>query len=649
MTACVSALSRRLRCCGAQNERQVVDKVVKAMGSTDADVRVAAEGVHLAMGDAASLGPVVLLQKSLQFFMHRVANVRAGLCRTATALLADDAAAAALVALPLRRLVDEITSLVGDTARPVREATVALLAGMYVRCGEPLAWSLQGRGELSPEQLAATLAAIQAHSPQAERLLFDPKNPDPQPPVLEAAPSKAAPASPRGVKQVKTSAGGTMRSARRPAARGKAPAKETDWSALGLVADEGMGAWMPPAGLKATPPANDRDLADQLAQIHDIIKDTATEWNIRQKQLVRLQSLLAGGAATMPSFLGDAGMVLLQDGIALQMNDLRSALSREACTILCFAARLLTTEFSRFADIFIPQLAQRTFITVKIIRDTSHEANMVMFRNCRPHNALRAVMKELLSSKNNSLRDHCAEYLLIVLQMWETLALGKHAAVLDKALLSCVQDASMTARTTGREAYARYATLFPARAQALLKKMNPQAQKACEKLLGGGSSAGGASLPRPALRAVVAVATDTCVCALFLHSRELRALGWGAEEGDGLSAFSPGPAAPGLWPRRLRQPDAGVGWGQARARRRPGRSAASARARGLDAVSTVNGRCTAARAVAQHVGAGGRRGGGGSGAGVLLPHGRLQRARLRRGGRVADARVRIQLADGGVR
>ena len=80
--------------------------------------------------------------------------------------------------------------------------------------------------------------------------------------------------------------------------------------------------------------------------------------------------------------------------------------------------------------------------------------------------------------KNQVLRSKCCQYLLSILFNYPEPILEKHASVIEDVIMIAINEAAADTRATARECYLQYANILPSKAQELMARLNPSAQKA---------------------------------------------------------------------------------------------------------------------------------------------------------------------------
>jgi hypothetical protein len=98
-------------------------------------------------------------------------------------------------------------------------------------------------------------------------------------------------------------------------------AEDLDWVPLG-------------AELRMVKLYTEKEIEKEIGRLGDVLKDDRTaSWKERVAALHRICALVAGGAAEFDNF--PTMLYNLKDGLSMQIQDLRSAVAKEACAVLC--------------------------------------------------------------------------------------------------------------------------------------------------------------------------------------------------------------------------------------------------------------------------------------------------------------------------
>lgn len=160
----------------------------------------------------------------------------------------------------------------------------------------------------------------------------------------------------------------------------------------------------PPSGVRVY---SDKELKGEFEGIAKTLKNMAHDaWTDRQEACQRLSMLVEGGACEFESFALGFGK-LLRDPIADALNDLRSAIVKEACAAVSAISRALGDAFEPFAAQYVPILWTKTIITIQVIAESSHACVIDIVNNTQCPKLLRNVIEVGTADRDARLRACC--------------------------------------------------------------------------------------------------------------------------------------------------------------------------------------------------------------------------------------------------
>eukprot|EP00803_Ostreobium_quekettii_P000644 evm.model.scf_83.8 EVM.evm.TU.scf_83.8 scf_83:153419-159961(+) len=167
---------------------------------------------------------------------------------------------------------------------------------------------------------------------------------------------------------------------------------------------------------------SEKELKNELDKILTDL-GASIDWNKRLNALLRLEGMLSGSA---PSFPSCAELLRpVKDPLTAQINDRRSAVSRQACHVLGVMAASLGSRFELLAVHFLPVLFKVLIITIQVMAEAADVAVQTILYNCQMGRAAQKVCQAVTSDRNAKLRQHCTKYLLQVLETWPPSAYEK--------------------------------------------------------------------------------------------------------------------------------------------------------------------------------------------------------------------------------
>lgn len=217
---------------------------------------------------------------------------------------------------------------------------------------------------------------------------------------------------------------------------------------------------------------NDRELTKEVDNIHRVLSEQG-EWTQRKEALKRLQGLVVG-CSSMEAFCPLT--VRLRDQLATQIQDLRSAIVREVCTVVYLLARALGTEFETVGASLVPVLFKCTFVSIAVIAESGYQCIRAIVRHCQSQRVMGVLMEQFVH-KNSSLRWRCAQVLLLALQTWSPQILERHVDALESNIKLSMEDAGGDCRACGRKCFWAFFQAFEERGSRLYARLDGQKQR----------------------------------------------------------------------------------------------------------------------------------------------------------------------------
>ncbi|KNC55998.1 uncharacterized protein AMSG_02011 [Thecamonas trahens ATCC 50062] len=219
---------------------------------------------------------------------------------------------------------------------------------------------------------------------------------------------------------------------------------------------------------------SDRELASIFDAIRTPLLDAKTAaWTDRVAALVKLQGLVVGGAAQYPSF--HSGLASLRAPLTEQLSDLRSKVTKAACTTLVCLAESLGSGFESHADHFVPALFKLLPSSKAAISEPADHAIRAIIRASTLSAAIGRILAAV-TGKSTVLRKYCAAYMVLLLQTYSTDELRSRGDALCSAIRAAIADALPEVRAAGRQAYWAFEAHFPSPAGRLLASLDSATQ-----------------------------------------------------------------------------------------------------------------------------------------------------------------------------
>lgn len=209
-------------------------------------------------------------------------------------------------------------------------------------------------------------------------------------------------------------------------------------------------------------------------------------WTERMQALVEMNSVFTNMETSDTNVIGIDVWRTLKP-LKNMIQDLRSQIVKEVCTLLSTMARTLRDTMVPFLREVLPPLMDVRGSGNKVCATYCGECidTIVSFVVIRG-STLRFFIDTLLESKNKMIRLSCITVLHLVLKRWTEHALEKQdIQQIEKGLILALQDPSSTCRTQAYEMFSTFQPLFPDRAGLLLGSIDEHIQKRLESMLNG--------------------------------------------------------------------------------------------------------------------------------------------------------------------
>jgi len=226
----------------------------------------------------------------------------------------------------------------------------------------------------------------------------------------------------------------------------------------------------------------DRELQRELDGIQRTLADQKGDWKQRMKALQQLQGIVLASSEST-SFSGRdfaQHAVRIREPLVAQVQDLRSAIVREACSVLFLLAQVLGSDFEPFALAALPLLFKATFVAIAVIAESSFLCICAIVRECRTQRVLGALVEQH-NSRNGTLRWRCTQALLLALQTYPVHAVDKHVEAVEAVVRRALEDARDEVRAAGRQCFWVFQELYEERGARLYTRLDGNKQKVLEE------------------------------------------------------------------------------------------------------------------------------------------------------------------------
>jgi len=229
--------------------------------------------------------------------------------------------------------------------------------------------------------------------------------------------------------------------------------------------------------IEKVPVYTEKELATEFESFSSILNGTNADWNKRLKAIKRFEGLILGGAPHIGNFPVLMSKLYLQ--INAQLNDLRSAISKEACILVCLAAKQSGEILENFCDKIITKecLLKTVNSANRLTSEQGHACIATLLQEVRSPRIIPKIIEES-TSKNASLRQKIAEYIQIIITSYERHVIEKYQTILEGAITLAISDANKDVRQITRKTFQSYIELYPSKADKMLSNFDLSVQKA---------------------------------------------------------------------------------------------------------------------------------------------------------------------------
>lgn len=224
------------------------------------------------------------------------------------------------------------------------------------------------------------------------------------------------------------------------------------------------------------PITTDEELDTLLAQLEPALnmRETEHSWEHIDAALARFQAATRGGAHKVPSYVpvvrDIAGV------ITTSLLSERTRLSGTASDVINSMAPRLGDGFAPLLPLFVPPLLQICARTNKVAVKRAEKSLYLICRHCRPVGIV-PHLQNAIQDKAPSLRAVAAGCMVFLLADADPVRFARRIAELESCIAHAVTDASPDVRRASRDAYSKYASLWPERVSSFLESLSPTARR----------------------------------------------------------------------------------------------------------------------------------------------------------------------------
>jgi len=161
---------------------------------------------------------------------------------------------------------------------------------------------------------------------------------------------------------------------------------------------------------------------------------------------------------------------------------LRSTVSKEACRLVCLAAKVAQEKLDSFCDKLLNRDGLLKLINSgnKVNAENGHECIVTMLEYVKCPKVIPRIIDEL-GSKNTAVRQKIATYLKLIMDVYPENILDKNLALIETAITAAIADASKEVRQITRQTFLIFAERYPSRSPKLYAKFDTAVQKALQE------------------------------------------------------------------------------------------------------------------------------------------------------------------------
>ncbi|KAJ3443947.1 clip-associating protein [Anaeramoeba flamelloides] len=227
--------------------------------------------------------------------------------------------------------------------------------------------------------------------------------------------------------------------------------------------------------IKETFVDSEETLDEYMSKILKVLQtDKGEQWRSRITSMVKLESLLNGGAANYDSFL--RWLPQFNEIFLEQLRDLRSQIIKQVCYLIAHLSRKLKNSFSVTFLVLCRDLLNLVFNSKQVIFESGDFCIREVLKFTRAPKVI-SILKDKMKSKNSILRTRCSQYTLLILQLWKESDFERFLDEIETIIEISLHDKQADCRKAGRQAIWEYLGKYPKRGNFLIQKQDPTTLK----------------------------------------------------------------------------------------------------------------------------------------------------------------------------
>ena len=219
------------------------------------------------------------------------------------------------------------------------------------------------------------------------------------------------------------------------------------------------------------------DPYDEIESLKKLIDQNA-EWDDQVAGMKRLMGLINGGALDNYQFRHD--LPVFYSGCSAAVRNLRSALVKQACLLICQLARELDSSFDQLGD-FISPLSTQLSHGTQIIADSCKFAILCIAKNCPSRRILTSII-DLAGKKGSCPRSVAAESFLEIVSNWNLESYNSLWPKIESCIIQLCSDASPETRSFARDTILALSEKDPKKSVNIINQLDPRTRRAFDEL-----------------------------------------------------------------------------------------------------------------------------------------------------------------------
>ncbi|KAK4506014.1 hypothetical protein PRZ48_003979 [Zasmidium cellare] len=230
-----------------------------------------------------------------------------------------------------------------------------------------------------------------------------------------------------------------------------------------------------------------RELEDTFRDMlpHFEGKETEQNWIPRDKSILKLRRILKGNSPNEFHAAFMAGIKSMVDGMIRVSNSLRTTMASNGCQLVQELARTLGPALDPHVEMFLQSFIKMSAATKHIAAENGRVTSDAIFQNCTYHVRMVQHIWFAVQEKNVQLRQCTPGWLTTILKRQASYKSSFESSggleLAEKCIKKGLDDANPKVKEGYRATYWTFAKTWPARADAIISKLDPKSKTALER------------------------------------------------------------------------------------------------------------------------------------------------------------------------